>query len=101
MATLMEMTNTVALSANIIYHARIICQKYMQRPALKAADKLISQAYDCSRDIFEVYANAYKDLKRIDSRGILKLDKVNTAIVTGSKMERQKRMVGTLLREGD
>jgi len=99
--TLMEMTNAVASSANIVYHARIIYQKYMQRTALKVADKLISQAYDSSRDIFEVYANAYKDLKRIDPRGTLKLDKVNTAIVTGSKMQRQKRMVGTLLREGD
>jgi len=98
---LMELGNIVSSSANIIYHSRIIYEKFMRRTAIKEADQLISFAYDDSRDIFQVYENAYKSLRKVDPSGILKLSKVTTDIVTGSKMDKQKRMVGTLIREGD
>jgi len=44
---------------------------------------------------------AYKSLRKVDPSGILQISKVNQAIITGSKMNKQKRMVGTLIREGD
>ena len=98
---LMELMDMVSSAANIIYHARIIYEKHMRRSALKTAKQLIAMAHDDKRDIFMSYSNAYKHLRKVDPSGILKLSKVNHSIITGSKQDQQKRMVGTLLREGD
>lgn len=60
-AYLAEMSNRVASSANIEYHARIVAQKHILRRLIETAEGLQSQAYG-DKDPFEVLAGAQKDL---------------------------------------
>ena len=98
---LIELTNMVSSGANVIYHSRIVYQMHMRRAALKTAKQLIAMAHDDKRDIFGAYNYAYRTLRQVDPSGILQISKVNQSIIKGSKQDQQKRMVGTLLREGD
>ena len=50
---LIELSSTVASSANIEYHARIVAQKYIQREAIKIFTEGIKKAYDNSISIFD------------------------------------------------
>ena len=49
---LARLTNRVASSANIEYHARIISQKYIQRELIRISSQIINDAYDDTTDVF-------------------------------------------------
>lgn len=51
-----QLTNRVASTANIDYHARIIVQKYIQRKVWENADRLKAMAAQETTDIFELTA---------------------------------------------
>lgn len=51
---LMEVSNMVASSANIEYHALIVAQKYIQRQCIDIFSKGVDNAFDDSLDIFEI-----------------------------------------------
>lgn len=98
---LTELSQKIASAANTEYHARILYQIYMRRVAIHQAMQLIEQAQDDTKDIFNIFDQAYHTLKKTDPSGILKISTVNDAIATGARMEQQKQMVGSLLRERD
>jgi replicative DNA helicase len=54
---LVELTNRVASSANIEYHARILVQKYLQRNLIKLSTDTIKAAYEDTTDVFDLYDN--------------------------------------------
>lgn len=49
-----ELTNRVASSANIEYHAKIIYEKYIQREVIRLSTKAIKEAYLDTTDVFEL-----------------------------------------------
>ena len=49
-----QLTNRVASTANIEYHARIVQQKAIQRSLIATASKTIQRAYDETVDVFEL-----------------------------------------------
>ncbi|RME04871.1 MAG: replicative DNA helicase, partial [Bacteroidetes bacterium] len=57
-AYLVELTNRVASSANIEYHARIIAQKHIQRQLIKVATGIIHDAYEDTTDVFDLLDDA-------------------------------------------
>lgn len=57
-----ELTNRVASSANIEYHARIISQKFIQRELIRISTEIISNAYEDTTDIFDLLDHAEKNL---------------------------------------
>jgi replicative DNA helicase len=67
------LTNRVASSANIEYHARIIAQKFIQRELIRIATEVQREAYEDSADAFELLDAAEKRLFEV-SQGNIKKD---------------------------
>ena len=59
---LTDLTNRVASSANIEYHARIIAQKHIQRELIRVSTDIIRDAYDETIDVFDLLDGAEKGL---------------------------------------
>ncbi|MBN2172483.1 MAG: replicative DNA helicase [Bacteroidales bacterium] len=57
-----QLTNRVASTANIEYHARIISQKHIQRELIKISSEIIKDAYEDTTDVFELLDKAEKNL---------------------------------------
>jgi replicative DNA helicase len=59
---LIKLTQKVASSAHIEFHARIILQKYIQRSLIKISNEIIQEAYDESTDVFDLLDTAESKL---------------------------------------
>ncbi len=68
---LVKLTQKVASSAHIEFHARIILQKYIQRSLIKISNEIIEDAYDDSSDVFDLLDNAEAKLYEV-TQGNLK-----------------------------
>ncbi len=55
---LIKLTQKVASSAHIEFHARIILQKYIQRSLIKISGEIIEDAYDEATDVFDLLDTA-------------------------------------------
>ena len=55
---LIKLTQKVASSAHIEFHARIVLQKYIQRSLIKISNEIIEEAYDDGTDVFDLLDNA-------------------------------------------
>ncbi len=71
-----QLTNRVASSANIEYHARIVQQKFIQRELIKISTETINKSYDDGADCFDILDNIEKGITEI-SKGFA-VGKVNT-----------------------
>ncbi|MEN1785003.1 MAG: replicative DNA helicase [Bacteroidota bacterium] len=68
---LIQLTQKVASSAHIEFHARIILQKYIQRSLIKISSEIIEDAYADSTDVFDLLDNAEAKLYEV-TQGNLK-----------------------------
>jgi len=68
---LIKLTQKVASSAHIEFHARIILQKYIQRSLIKISNEIIEDAYNESSDVFDLLDNAEAKLYEV-TQGNLK-----------------------------
>lgn len=59
---LIKLTQKVASSAHIEFHARIILQKYIQRSLIKISNEIIEDAYDEGTDVFDLLDSAESKL---------------------------------------
>ncbi|MCD4682350.1 MAG: replicative DNA helicase [Bacteroidales bacterium] len=57
-----ELTNRVASTANIEYHARIISQKFIQRELIKISSEIIKEAFEDTTDVFDLLDKAEQNL---------------------------------------
>jgi len=67
---LVELTNKVASSANLEFHARIVAQKYIQRELIRVSNSIIKEAYEDSTDVFELLDTAEKGLFNIAEKNM-------------------------------
>lgn len=72
---LVELSNRVASSANLEYHARIIQQKWMQRRLIEAGGVILQDGYSDEKDIFEMIDDAEKAIFSITSGASKKTQK--------------------------
>lgn len=70
---LSELTNKVASSANVVYHAHIIVQKFIQRELIRISNDIIRDAYEDTVDVF--------DLLDVANNKLLSLNNINTTAV--------------------
>lgn len=57
-----QLTNRVASSANVEYHARIIIQKYIQRELIHISSDIIREAFEDTTDVFDLLDKAERNL---------------------------------------
>ena len=67
---LVELTNRVASSANIEYHARIIAQKHIQRELIRISTKVITDAFEDTTDVFQLLDDAEQGLFSITQQNL-------------------------------
>ena len=58
-----SLTNRIASSSNIEYHARIIVQYYLKRRLIEIGQHSIKEAYDMESDVFEIYQQNVQKLE--------------------------------------
>lgn len=68
----MSLTNKIASSDNIEYHARIVSQKWMARELINLSNTIIRDCYEDTVDIFDVKDNF-----------IIRVDAINNTIESG------------------
>ena len=68
---LVGLTQKVASSAHIEFHARIILQKYIQRKLISISSEIIEEAYDETMDVFDLLDTAETKLFEV-TQGNLK-----------------------------
>lgn len=72
---LVELTNRIASSANVEYHARIIAQKFIQRELIRVSTETINLAYEDTTDVFDLLDRSEQNLFSITegsmSRGVM------------------------------
>src|SRR6187551_1125425 len=75
------LTNRIASSVNIEFHARIVAQKYLQRELIRLSTETIKVAYEDSTDVFELLDETTKNIFEIlDSNVRKQHDKMSTLI---------------------
>lgn len=75
------LTNRIASSANIEFHARIVAQKFLQRELIRIGTETIKTAYEESTDVFELLDHTTKNIFEIlDSNVRKQHDKMSTLI---------------------
>jgi replicative DNA helicase len=67
---LMDLTNRVASSANIEYHARIVVQKYIQRELIRLSAEVTKEAFEDSKDVLELLDFAEQSLYNITDQNL-------------------------------
>ena len=76
-----QLTNRVASTANVEYHARIIAQKFIQRELIRISNEIIKDAYDETTDVFDLLDKAESSLFQVAEGNIRKnYDKMNSII---------------------
>ena len=62
---LIQLTQKIASSAHIVYHSRIVFQKFIQRTCIKVSSDIILESYSEDYDVFDLLEKAYKELGSI------------------------------------
>lgn len=77
-----SLTNKIASSANIEFHARIIAQKYIQRELINLSGDIIKDAFDETTDVFELLDKAEAGVFEISEGNIKKnSERVGTVLL--------------------
>ncbi|HUS00604.1 MAG TPA: DnaB-like helicase N-terminal domain-containing protein, partial [Chitinophagaceae bacterium] len=74
-----KLTNNVVSGANIVAHARIVKQKFIQRELIRVAGEIIGDAYEDSSDAFELLDEAESRILEIGSNvesGMISIENV-------------------------
>ena len=79
---LVDLTNKVASSANVEFHARIIAQKFIQRELIRVSTAIIKDAYDETKDVFDLLDEAEKNLFDITEQNLNRgFEKLSSLVV--------------------
>ncbi|HTX88416.1 MAG TPA: replicative DNA helicase [Bacteroidales bacterium] len=66
------LTNRVASSANIVFHTRILIQKYIQRELIRISSEVIKDAYEDTTDVFDLLDKAESNLFSVSETSLRK-----------------------------
>lgn len=82
---LISLTQRVSSSAHIEFHARIILQKYIQRSLIKISNEIIEDAYDETKDVFDLLDQAEAKLYEVTQGNIKKSTETAQSLVIQAK----------------
>lgn len=82
---LISLTQRVSSSAHIEFHARIILQKFIQRSLIKISNEIIEDAYDETKDVFDLLDQAEAKLYEVTQGNIKKSTETAQSLVIQAK----------------
>jgi replicative DNA helicase len=71
-AYISSLTTRVASAAHVQHHARILAEKFIKRELINVSSKIIRDAYDDTRDVFDLLNDAESDLFSIAENNMSK-----------------------------
>ena len=91
-----QLTNKVASSANVQYHARIISQKHILREMIRISSEMTRDAYDDTADVFDLLDKAEQDLYAITSGNLKRNYEPMSDLIQGAieQIENDKSKTG-------
>ncbi len=91
-----QLTNKVASSANVQYHARIISQKHILRELIRVGADMMRDAYDDSADVFDLLDKTEQDLYQITSGNLKRNYEPMSELIQGAiaQIENAKTKTG-------
>lgn len=87
---LISLTQRVSSSAHIEFHARIILQKFIQRSLIKISNEIIEEAYDETKDVFDLLDQAEAKLYEVTQGNIKKSTETAQSLVIQAKKKIQE-----------
>lgn len=66
------LTNKIASAAHVEHHARIVVEKYIQREIISISNDILRDAYDETKDVFEVLSKAEEGLFEVAQNNMKK-----------------------------
>ncbi|MDT8346765.1 MAG: replicative DNA helicase [Flavobacteriaceae bacterium] len=82
---LIQLSQQVASSAHIEYHARIVQQKYIQRSLITISSEIIELAYEDGADVFELIDQAESKIYTVSQGNINRGSEIASSLVTQAK----------------
>ena len=82
---LISLTQRVSSSAHIEFHARIILQKFIQRSLIKISNEIIEEAYDETKDVFDLLDTAEAKLYEVTQGNVKKSTESAQSLVIQAK----------------
>ena len=82
---LIQLTQKVSSSAHIEHHSRIILQKFIQRSLIKISNEIIENAYDDTKDVFDMLDDAESKLYDVSQGNIKKSTDTAQSLVIQAK----------------
>lgn len=67
-----QLTNRIASSANVEFHARIVIQKFIQRELIRISTDTLSRSYEDTEDVFDLLSKAEQNIFSISNSTIKK-----------------------------
>jgi len=61
---IVSLTNRVASSANVEFHARVVLEKFMLRELIRISAETITKAYDPEVDVFDIFGEVENNIKK-------------------------------------
>lgn len=84
------LTSKIASAAHVEHHARIIIEKYIQREVIGISNEILRDAYDETKDVFEVLSKAESSLFEVAQNNMKKgYDTMSNAMM-GAMQEIEK-----------
>jgi replicative DNA helicase len=65
-----QLTNRVAGTANLEYHARIVAEAYLAREVIRIGGEFSSRGYDSMEDVFDLIDELHKEVDALKNFGI-------------------------------
>ena len=87
---LISLTQKVSSSAHIEFHARIILQKFIQRSLIKISNEIIEDAYDESKDVFDLLDSAESKLYDVTQGNLKRSSETAQELVIQAKNKIQE-----------
>jgi replicative DNA helicase len=89
---LVQLTQKVASSAHIEFHARIILQKFIQRSLIRISNEIIESSYKESTDVFDLLDEAESKLYDVAQGNIKKSSDTAQNLVMLAKKKKFRRL---------
>jgi replicative DNA helicase len=85
-----QLTNRVASSAHIQYHARIIAEKFIKRELIRVSSDILKDAFDDTVDVFDLLNKAETGLFQIGENNMTKQVNAMSSVVKDAIEEIEK-----------
>lgn len=96
-----EPSTTIGSAANVETYCKIVKEQSIRRDLIKTALRLVKEAHDPTKDVFELCGETQKQIRQNSPNSILKIQTMNDSMDRGALIAPARRIFGTLIKENE